>query len=303
MSAKKVVNVDLTRSDTASLLLISSPILASYDAGWKNISLVRYRLSPGETPEFNSSVIGVTMMLHNPSHKTCLISEGKTYHIPFCKGPTKYVQLIPPNVPFRAIRGAEIEAIQFYLRPEFLSQIAHESVNPDRVEIDPAYIYPKIDPLMWQIGLSLTTVLQTVPQNSSFYADSMGTALAAHLLQFYTTRQHTLREYPDGLPPARLKQAIDYINDHLEEDLSLTEIAAQVDMSQFYFCRLFKQSMGITPHKYLIQQQVERAKSLLMQRELTIFDIAADCGFANPSHFAKCFRQHTGVSPQQFRSI
>jgi AraC family transcriptional regulator len=131
----------------------------------------------------------------------------------------------------------------------------------------------------------------------------MATALAAHLLQFYTTRQHTLREYTDGLPPAKLKKAIDYINEHLGEDLSLTEIAAQVDMSQFYFCRLFKQSVGTTPHKYLIQQRVERSKSLLKQRECTIVDIAADCGFANPSHFAKCFRQHTGVSPQQFRSI
>jgi AraC family transcriptional regulator len=303
MSAKKVVDVDLSRSDHASLLLISSPILASYDAGWKNISLVRYRLSPGETPEFNSSVIGVTMVSHNPSHKSSLISEGKTYHIPFCKGPTKYVQLVPPQCPFIGIRGAEMDATQLYLRPEFLSQIAHESVNPERVEIDPAYIHPKIDPLIWQISLSLTTVLQTAPQNSAFYADSMATALAAHLLQFYTTRQHTLREYSDGLSSAKLNQAIDYINEHLGEDLSLTKIAAQVDMSQFYFCRLFKQSVGITPHKYLLQQRVERSKSLLRQRELTIFDIAADCGFANPSHFAKCFRQHTGVSPQQFRSL
>jgi AraC family transcriptional regulator len=120
---------------------------------------------------------------------------------------------------------------------------------------------------------------------------------------YHCNKLRTKQNIFDGLPSAKLQQAVDFINEHLGENLSLTEIAAQVDMSQFYFCRLFKQSVGMTPHKYLIQQRVERAKSLLKQREYEIVDIAADCGFANPSHFAKCFRQYTGVSPQQFRSI
>jgi AraC family transcriptional regulator len=300
MSGKKVLNIDLSKPISAELS--PQPILASYESGWKNIALARFRHPPGEIPEFSSSVMGVVMPLHHSTDKSRLIAEGKAYPILFCDGRTKYVHLFPAHWPSKTRLDAKMDVTQCYLRPEFLSQIAHESVNPDQVEIDLAYIHPKIDPLIWQIASSLTTVLQTAPQNSAFYADSMATALAAHLLQFYTTRQHTLREYTDGLPPARLKQALDYINEHLGEDLSLTKIAAQVDMSQFYFCRLFKQSVGMTPHKYLIQQRVERAKFLLMQRELTIFDIAADCGFANPSHFAKCFRQHTGVSPQQFRS-
>jgi AraC family transcriptional regulator len=303
MSAQKVLNLDLSKPDATASLLSPPPILASYESGWKNIDLVRYRLPPGETPEFASEVMGVMMVSYNPTHTSRVIAEGKIYPTPFCTGQTKYVQLFPAHWPSRSIRGADVEMTHCYLRPEFLSQIAHESVNPERVEIDLAYIQPKIDPLIWQIGLSLTTVLQTAPQNSSLYADSMATALAAHLLQFYTTRQHTLREYTDGLSSAKLQQAIDFINEHLGENLSLTEIAAQVDMSQFYFCRLFKQSVGTTPHKYLIQQRVERSKSLLRQRECSIVDIAADCGFANPSHFAKCFRKYTGVSPQQFRSI
>jgi AraC family transcriptional regulator len=300
MSAEKVLNVDLSKPISADLS--PPPILASYESGWKNIDLARLRLPPGEIPEFASEVMGVVMVSHHPTDTSRLFADGKVYPIPFYTGRTKHVQLFPAHWPSRIRLDAEMDVTHCYLRPEFLSQIAHESVNPDKVEVDLAYIHPRIDPLVWQIGLSLATVLQTAPQNSAFYADSMATALAAHLLQFYTTRQHTLREYTDGLPPARLKQARDYINEHLGENLSLTEIAAQVDMSQFYFCRLFKQSVGTTPHKYLVQQRVERAKSLLMQREQTIFDIAADCGFANPSHFAKCFRQHTGVSPQQFRS-
>ena len=131
----------------------------------------------------------------------------------------------------------------------------------------------------------------------------MATALSAHLLRHYATRKHTLQEYEDGLSKYRLQQAIDYINEHLGENLSLAAIAAELDMSQYYFCRLFKQSTGMTPHQYLIQQRVERAKQLLKQPEQTVTSIAIECGFANQSHFAKQFRQHTGVTPKQFRKL
>ncbi len=107
----------------------------------------------------------------------------------------------------------------------------------------------------------------------------------------------------DGLSKVQIQQSIEYINENLYRNLTLTEIATELDMSQYYFGRLFKQSIGMTPHQYLIQQRVERSKQLLKQPEKKIVNIATECGFANPSHFAKCFRQRMGVSPQQFRSI
>jgi AraC family transcriptional regulator len=125
----------------------------------------------------------------------------------------------------------------------------------------------------------------------------------ARITATLSLRGQILREDPNGLSAARLQQSIEYINAYLGEDLSLTTIAAHLEMSQYYFCRLFKQSMGISPHQYLIQQRIEKAKLLLQQPEYRIIDIAAECGFANPSHFARCFRRSTGVSPHQFRSI
>ena len=62
-----------------------------------------------------------------------------------------------------------------------------------------------------------------------------------------------------SLPPYKLKQAIDYIHTHLDENMSLLEIATELDLSQYYFCRLFKQSMGMTPHQFVILQRIERA--------------------------------------------
>ncbi|MCC5634303.1 AraC family transcriptional regulator [Nostoc sp. CHAB 5844] len=192
-----------------------------------------------------------------------------------------------------------MEWIQCYLEPTFIAQIAYESVNPDRVEL--LLTLKKPDPLIAQIGLALKSSLEQDGVGSRFYADSMATALSAHLLRYYSTRNHRFREYDDGLPKIKLKQAIEYIQAHLGEDLSLSDIAHEVDMSQYYFCRLFKQSTGISPYQYLIRQRLEKAKHLLRQPEKTVTSIALDCGFANQSHFARYFQKYTGISPTQFR--
>ena len=105
------------------------------------------------------------------------------------------------------------------------------------------------------------------------------------------------------LRPYRLSQAIDYINDHLDDEIKLANLAAVVGISQYYFCQLFKQSMGVAPYQYVIQQRVERAKDLLRQKKVAIADIALECGFANQSHFTKHFRKVTGTTPKAYRGI
>jgi AraC family transcriptional regulator len=97
-------------------------------------------------------------------------------------------------------------------------------------------------------------------------------------------------------------QVLDYINDYLNQDIKLADLAALLDMSQFHFSRLFKQSIGITPYQYLLQQRVERAKQLLKQTERSIMDIALECGFNSHSHLSKQFRQVTGMSPRAYRA-
>ncbi len=182
-----------------------------------------------------------------------------------------------------------------------LPHLESESVNPDRVEL--SLILKGADPLIYQIGQALKADLEIDGIGRRFYADSLTTALAAHLLLHYSTRKHKLRSYDDGLPKVMLKQAIEYIDAHLGENLSLKAMADTLHISQYHFCRLFKQSTGMSPHRYLMQQRIERAKQLLKQPELTVTHIAYKCGFANQSHFARYFRRYTGVSPTQFRQM
>jgi len=94
---------------------------------------------------------------------------------------------------------------------------------------------------------------------------------------------------------------LDYIHSHLDQDLSLEALANLVSMSRYHFIGLFKQSTGMTPHQYVIQQRIKRAKELLGDRKLSISEISLACGFANQSHFTRLFRKQTGATPKAYR--
>ena len=108
--------------------------------------------------------------------------------------------------------------------------------------------------------------------------------------------------YEGGLPSRQLQQVLDYIDAHLDQEIKLADLAQLPDMSQFHFSRLFKQSLGLSPYQYLLQQRVERAKQLLKNTDRLIIDIALDCGFNSHSHLSKQFKQLTGMTPKAYRS-
>ena len=72
-------------------------------------------------------------------------------------------------------------------------------------------------------------------------------------------------------------------------------------MSTHYFCHLFKQSTGIAPYQYVIQQRIAKAKRLLKQQDLSLVDVALACGFVSQSAFNRTFKQHVGTTPRKYR--
>lgn len=99
-----------------------------------------------------------------------------------------------------------------------------------------------------------------------------------------------------------MKQVEDYVIAHLNQNISLSQMGGIVNLSQYHFCRLFKQSTGITPHQYLTQCRINRAKQLLSKTKLTITEIAFEIGFNNHSSFTRLFRKYVGVTPKSFRA-
>lgn len=306
MSTESPLVVDFLQEDGPAQILPNLPLLTSQRSNWKNIHLAHHRQPAMDLPE-----------IYNPHHVVIIPIGHQVVDIEFSSEgflrtvlyqsddyANGYIQIFPADLPYKlrcSPNVKEVEFIHCYLEPTHLAQMAHESVNSDRVEL--LLELKRIDRLIHQIGLALRADLEVDGVGNGFYADSLATALSAHLLRHYATRKHVFRSYDDGLSKQKLNEAIEYINEHLDENPSLSMIADQLGMSQYYFCRLFKQSTGLTPHQYLIQQRVERAKQLLKQSELTITEVAVECGFTHQSHFAKYFRKATGFTPKQFRQL
>jgi AraC family transcriptional regulator len=99
-------------------------------------------------------------------------------------------------------------------------------------------------------------------------------------------------------------QALQFIHAHYTTDLSLSEIARAVNLSPFHIARVFKQSLGVSPHQYLIQLRVNSARSLLAagSGERSLAEVASAVGFADQSHLTRHFKRIVGMTPRQFRA-
>ncbi|HEV2803035.1 MAG TPA: AraC family transcriptional regulator [Pyrinomonadaceae bacterium] len=196
-----------------------------------------------------------------------------------------------------------VTVLNVRFEPRFFDRVASESfeVRGGRVELAP--VPHAHDPRVEHIGAALTAEIRAGFPSGRLYGDSLATALTAHILRAYTTQNSAPGEYKGGLAGHRLRQVVEYINEHLEQDLTLSEIAAAVGMNPYHLSRAFKQEMGSAPHQYVIKRRVERAKVLLAETELTIIEVAFKVGFQSQSHFTNIFRRFTGVTPKAFRRL
>ena len=105
-----------------------------------------------------------------------------------------------------------------------------------------------------------------------------------------------------GLTPSKLHRTIAYIKAHLEQALSLLELAAVAQTSPTHFARLFKHATGLTPHRYVITCRMEQAKQLLAATDLPLSEIGLQVGCADHSHFSALLRQYVSTTPNAYRN-
>lgn len=129
---------------------------------------------------------------------------------------------------------------------------------------------------------------------SPLYGESLMTALLAALFISPRTRVKTAQR---GLARWQLRRAVEYMEANLLEDIRLTELAGVAGLSTSHFARAFKVSMGLSPHRWLCEQRIHRAKRLMTKNGKPISVAANLAGFASQSHFTKAFRRVTGTTP------
>jgi AraC-like DNA-binding protein len=142
--------------------------------------------------------------------------------------------------------------------------------------------------------------LPRLPLLSSYQLNWEGIYVSYHRQPSWQIPEHSTRKNQEPLE-RDLHSAIAYINDRLEEDLSLKKIAQVAKISPYYFARLFKQATGMTLNQYVTSRRMEKAKHLLLKQDLSVVEVAKQVGIKSQSHFNKVFRKHTGSTPKAYR--
>ena len=161
------------------------------------------------------------------------------------------------------------------------------------------------DPLLEQICYAIIAEVEQGDPLGELYVDTLAHAAAARIVSHHSNMaSHRKLAQPKSSPSRGrrpIDRALDYIHANLERNLTLRELAQAACLSPYHFARLFKQTTGQTPHNYVTEQRVERAKKLLANTDDLIAEVAYACGFGNQSHLTTVFRKRLGVTPRRYR--
>jgi AraC family transcriptional regulator len=270
-------------------------LLSSFELGWNSLNLI-YEIEPVDcTPEIELGMDFICIALDN--FCASFMMDGCWRRCEYAKGD---IIIIPSTQVFpRTQLDRETPLLELFLNPTVLKRAAIDFDSSENIELTRKLRVN--DPLIEQMGLAMMAEVKIGGACSKLYVESMTTALTAHLLRRHCSKQSVVEEYTGGLPKYKLREVIEYINTHLENNLALSELAAVACISQTYFASLFKQSMGITPHQYVMQCRIEKAKVLLRESQLTLVEVSQQVGFQNQSHFTRVFKQYTSVTPKVYK--
>lgn len=187
-----------------------------------------------------------------------------------------------------------------YLHPRFFSSAINNSIENNHLEICDRFSLVN-DTLIQEVGIIFRYLCSSGMATEKLYVENLANLLAVHLLKHYLNYDLKVSPLYQRLSQKKLKLILEYIDDNLDRKINLSDLAAIAGVGKFYFCRLFKSSLNLTPYKYVLQQRIKRAKKLLKYSDSPICDIALDCGFSSQSHLAKHFRSMVDTSPMNYR--
>ena len=216
--------------------------------------------------------------LQNLSHTLTFVPAGRTFrewHDPDIPSRATYIHIDPSS----AVMAAENRMVTQTLAPRLHFR----------------------NSALWQTVVKLNALLEVGDASCSRYGDAIAVVLAHELVRSDAEASAAPAASSGGLAVWQRRLIAQFIDDHLEEPIPVPRLAALARLSRCHFCRAFKASFGVSPHRYHSDRRVERAKLLLANSGRSITDIALDLGFCEASSFTTVFRKLVGHTPTGYR--
>jgi len=270
-------------------------LLSSASLGWSGFGAEVFRVAAGEhrIPAFSHHRVGVHV--GRPVNAVCR-----------CEGAPKAriqshgdADVVPAGMPGVWSDDADCTILSIWFAADFV----RNTYDQLGLKSSDALIRPHFqwrDARFQQMAWALQTELEADDASDPLYAESLCTAMIVRLAS--TGGAANAEPQSDRkrrtLSARAAARVIDYVEAHLDERLSLTELAALVDLSVPHFKVLFRETMGLPVHRYVVQRRLERAKALLIEGRLSVSQIALDTGFSHQSHMATWMKRVLGATPR-----
>jgi len=288
--------VNVVRDGRVEPFLDCRPTKSSVTAHWGGIALEKYTVPAVFIPRHEHPEAFLHLVLKG-SVSYEVNTRGRNLRFTSCPGT---LFLLPQGTVDEESWAGPTQRMAVAIHTSLLTHALEETAHQTGVEFTEHWSL--IDR---HISALLVEMMADLDDNSpagTIYGESLANALAVYLVKRYAVRRMAPSIYKRGLPGNRLKRVLDYIAATLDENISLTQLAAVAGMSPHYFSELFKLSTGRAPHKYVLMQRIKRAKQQLRDPKRSIIDAGLDAGFQNPSHFARIFRKLAGTTPSKYRA-
>ncbi len=275
---------------------LPSLLLSSQAAGWAGLTLEQHLFLPGEreTPARAEHLICLNL---GQRCALWLSQSGRTQRVMQGCGE---MLLVPSGEEGQARNAVPGEVLHLLIQPALVQRTAQEMGLRRTELVGGAEID---DPRLRHLGLALREEARSGGASGPLFAESLTTALAAHLVTQYSTSAATAAHAGPrgGFSASKLRRVTEYVQDNLNSSLTLAEIAAVAGVSPFHFARQYKRATGETVHAFVLRCRVEAAARLLRRNTLSVGQVAAEVGFAQQSHLAAHFKRTMGLSPLEYR--
>jgi AraC family transcriptional regulator len=279
-------------------LVRDRPAASSLQLGWVGLDAARYCEVPDGEVERPPLTHHTLAIFNQPPDEMDFRYEGVKRHLP---PPGGSVTVVPAGIPsrwrWRGFKGS----FNVYLGPALVARVAAEAfdLDPARLEVPPldGLGLPQLKAVMRAVDVELTAGDAGGP----LAAESLANLLAVQLIRHVRAPRRPQRGRDGVLPQGRLRAVVEYIEEHLDANPTLEQMAAVARLSVYHFARQFRHAKGLPPHQFVIQRRVERARQLLQAgTALSLAEVAAEVGFSDQSQFSRHFKRLLGVTPGRF---
>lgn len=194
-----------------------------------------------------------------------------------------------------------IEVQHLYISPTRLAEIASDACDRDIKYVELRDILRTDDPAIINAMATLTAELQGGGLGGPLYVEAIANQVCVHLLRNYAGELREAPQIQRGLSPTQTRRVREFIEESLDRNVCLADIAKVANISVFHLIRQFNESFGCPPYVYLTHRRLERARRMIEAGDTPLKCIAASCGFSDQSHMTRLFRRTFKITPGEYR--